>query len=131
MAQGRARSFCFTDWRDHTFENVIGTGDGSTSTFQLVKVYTSGTLSYARPLTRPVLGSLVVTVNGVATTHYTVEATSGQILFGATPPAGAVIAASGEFEVLVRFETDSLQITCVAPEVFSCAGLGLVELIGE
>ena len=65
---GRAGSFCFTDWRDHTFANVIGTGDGITSTFQLVKVYTSGTLSYARPLTRPIVSRLVVTVNGVLTT---------------------------------------------------------------
>ena len=131
VAHGRAGSFCFVDWRDHSFANVIGTGDGTASTFQLVKVYTSGTLSYGRPLSRPVVSSLVVTVNGVLTTAYTVSDTGGLLSFDAPPPSGAVISASGDYEVLVRFETDVLQITCVAPEVFSCTGLGLVELIGE
>ena len=131
VAWGKAGSFCFTDWRDHTFANVIGTGDGTTSTFQLVKVYTSGSLSYQRPLTRPIVSRLVVTINGVLTAAYTVSDTGGMLAFDAPPPSGAVIHASGDFEVLVRLETDSLQITCVAPNVFSCAGLGLVELIGE
>jgi uncharacterized protein (TIGR02217 family) len=131
VAHGKASSFCFTDWRDHTFANVIGTGDGTTSAFQLVKVYTSGALSYARPLTRPIVSRLVVTVNGVLTTAYTVSDTGGVLSFDAPPPSGAVIHASGDFEVLVRFEGDELMVTCVAPNVFSCAGLGLVELIGE
>jgi uncharacterized protein (TIGR02217 family) len=131
VAWGKAGSFCLTDWRDHTFDNVIGTGDGSTSTFQLVKVYTSGSSSSRRPLTRPVLASLVVTINGVLTTAYTVSDTGGMLSFDAPPPSGAVISATGDFEILVRLESDSLQITCVAPNVFSCAGLGLVELIGE
>ena len=131
VARGKAGSFCFTDWRDHSFSNVIGTGDGSTSTFQLVKVYTSGTLSYARPLTRPIVSRLVVTVNGVLTTAYTVEEPGGVVQFDAPPPSGAVIHASGDFEVLVRFESDAMALTCVTSEVFSCTGLGLVELIGE
>lgn len=131
VAWGKAGSFCFMDWRDHTFDNDIATGDGIASTFQLVKVYTSGTLSYARPLTRPIVSSLVVTVNGVETSAYTVDAVSGRLLFAAPPANGAVMHASGDFEVLVRFETDQLMVTCVTPEVFSCTGLGLVELIGE
>jgi uncharacterized protein (TIGR02217 family) len=131
VAHGRAEAFCFTDWRDHTFSNVIGTGDGTTTTFQLVKVYTSGTLRYARPLTRPLVSSLAVMVNGVPTTAYTVGVTGGVVQFASPPPSGAVIHAAGEFEVLVRFDTDQMQVTCVAPDVFSCAGLGLVELIGE
>ena len=97
VAWGKAGSFCFTDWRDHTFGNVIGDGGRHhAATFQLVKVYTSGTLSYARPLTRPLVGSLLVTVNGVVTTAYTVEPTTGLLTFAAPPPAGAVIYASGE-----------------------------------
>lgn len=131
VAQGKAQAFCFTDWRDHTFSNVIGTGDGATTTFQLGKVYTSGSLSYTRPLARPVVDSLVVTVNGVLTTAYTVSEPGGLVSFATPPASGAVIHASGDFEVLVRFETDQLMVTCVTPNVFSCAGLGLVELIGE
>jgi uncharacterized protein (TIGR02217 family) len=131
VAWGKAGSFCFTDWRDHTFANVIGTGDGTTSVFQLVKVYTSGALSYSRPLTRPIVSRLVITLNGVLTSAYTVTEPGGLVQFDAPPASGAVIHASGDYEVLVRFESDHLAITCVAPNVFSCAGLGLVELIGE
>ena len=131
VAWGKAGSFCFVDWRDHTFANQIGVGDGTTSTFPLVKVYTSGALSYNRPLTRPIVSRLVVTINGVLTAAYTVSDTGGMLSFDAPPVSGAVIHASGDFENLVRFDSDSLQVTCVAPNVFSCAGLGLVELIGE
>jgi uncharacterized protein (TIGR02217 family) len=131
VACGRAGAFCFTDWRDHTLSNVIGMGDGVLREFQLVKVYTSGTLSYTRPLTRPVADSLVVTLNGVLTEAYTVDTMGGTVTFTTPPPAGTQIHVTGEFEVLVRFESDQLMVTCVAPNVFSCAGLGLVELIGE
>jgi len=131
VAHGRAGSFCFTDWRDHTFDNQIGVGNGVISAFQLVKVYTSGTLSYARPLTRPIVSRLVVTINGVLTTAYTVAEPGGVVQFDAPPASGAVIHASGDYEVLVRFEADQLAVTCTTPNVFSCAGIGLVELIGE
>lgn len=131
VAWGKAGAFCFTDWRDHTFANVIGTGDGVLREFQLVKVYTSGTLSYARPLSRPVAESLVVTLNGVLTEDYTVDTMGGLLIFTTPPSSGTQIHVTGEFEVLVRFETDQLMLTCVAPNVYSCAGLGLVELIGE
>ena len=131
VAHGRAQSFCFVDWRDHTFANQIATGDASTSVFQLGKVYTSGSLSYTRPLTRPVLGSLEVRLNGVVTADYTVDTLSGRLSFPSAPATGVAIFATGEFEVLVRFDTDHLTVTCVAPDLFHCAGLGLVELIGE
>lgn len=131
VAQGRAQNFCFTDGTDYTFHNRIGIGDGATTAFQLVKVYQSGTLTYRRPLTRPVVSTLLVAVNGVPTTAYTLAAVGGRVVFDSPPPSGAVIEARGEFEVLVRFDTDNLQITCVTLGVFSCAGLGLVELVGE
>lgn len=131
VAWGRAQNFCFTDGLDHTFHNQIATGDGATTTFQLIKVYQSGSLTYSRKLIRPVASSLRLTINGVPRTDYVLDAQRGLVGFATPPPAGAVIVAQGEFEVLVRFDTDSLQITCVTLGVFSCLGLGLVELVGE
>ena len=50
VAQGMTHSFRFRDFTDDTFDNPIGTGDGTTTTFQLVKVYTYGAQIRRAPL---------------------------------------------------------------------------------
>jgi uncharacterized protein (TIGR02217 family) len=92
-------------------DQVIGTGDGVTSTFQLVKKY-GATRSYFRTIVAPVLGSILVSVNGVATTQFSADLATGLITFnvGNIPASGAVIAAGFEFDVPVRFDSDAIKI---------------------
>ena len=90
---------------------VIGTGDGTTTNFQLIKVYATATRSYTRIITLPHASTLVVTVNGTPTSSYALLP-GGIVSFTAAPANGAVIAASCDFDIEVAFaqSTDHLDI---------------------
>lgn len=122
---GRAIGFRFKDWMDYKSCNrdetpaatdcAIGTGDGATAAFQLVKVYTEGAYTRSRKITKPVSGTLLVAVEAAALTEgveYNVSYTTGIITFteGNIPTEGQAITAGYEFDVPVRFDTDRLSI---------------------
>ena len=92
-------------------DQAIGVGDGVTATFRLVKAYGgAGEEPQVRPITRPRAGSVVVAVNGVAASGWTLNG-GGTISFAAAPVAGAAVTAGFLFDVPVRFEEDKLQIS--------------------
>jgi uncharacterized protein (TIGR02217 family) len=120
--RGRLHGF---RWKDHTdfkscrpsesisaTDQSIGTGDGVTATFQLVKRYGSGLRDQLRKITKPQTGSVAVAVAGTTTNHFTVDTATGLIGFasGFIPPPGANITAGFAFDVPVRFDTDMLSI---------------------
>lgn len=89
-------------------DQEIGTGDGFTDSFQLVKAYTRGSETYTRNIHLPVLSSVVIAVNGVVIpdTDYTVSRPGGVVTFD-TPPLNATeITAGFMFDVEVRFESE-------------------------
>src|SRR5262245_9136307 len=79
--RGRARGFRFKDFMDYTgADQAIGTGDGVTTTFQLVKVYADSVNSYTRTIYKPVASTDVIKVAGVTKTRgvdYTIATTTG------------------------------------------------------
>jgi uncharacterized protein (TIGR02217 family) len=114
-------------WKDHAdwkscapsktpgaTDQVIGTADGTKATFQLVKTYGAMFAPYVRTIAKPVAGTVVVAVAGVAVaaSGYAVDATTGIVTFAAghIPVAGAQVSAGYEFDVPVRFDTDKLEI---------------------
>lgn len=123
----RGRLYGFR-WRDHAdwkscapgqvpsaIDQVIGTGDGATATFHLLKAYGSEYAPWTREITKPVEGSVVVAVDGVTQPEgiaFAVDTTTGVITFepGHIPPAGTQITAGFAFDVPVRFETDKLEV---------------------
>ncbi len=120
--RGRLHGF---RWKDHAdfksckprdqiaaTDQVLGTGTGALAAFQLVKRYGSGLRNYTRIITKPVAGSVLVAVNGVATAQFTVHASMGVVTFNAAflPPNGAVVTAGFAFDVPARFDTDRLEI---------------------
>jgi uncharacterized protein (TIGR02217 family) len=120
--RGRLHGF---RWKDHAdfksskprdqiaaTDQVIGSGTGTLATFQLVKRYGTGLRNYTRAITKPVAGTVIVAVNGVVATQFTVNASTGIITFNAgfLPPNGASVTAGFEFDVPVRFDTDRLAI---------------------
>ena len=93
----------------------IGTGDGSTTDFQLSKIYGQVMLPWSRPITKPVDGSVLIAVDEAAQvegTNYVINVTTGVVSFlsGHVPADEAVITAGFEFDVPVRFDTDKLEI---------------------
>src|SRR5208337_5160773 len=103
---------------------VIGTGDGNTTVFQLVKNYTSGGRTYVRTILKPITADvtdfqgnpLTNTINvydngtkKTLTADYTQDYTTGLITFNTAPVAGHVITADCQFHVPVRFMSDELK----------------------
>lgn len=122
---GQLYGFRFKDFSDFkscppltgttNLDMLLGVGDGTTTTFQLIKKYTSGAYSYTRTIQKPVSGTVLVAVNGVAkteTTHYTVNYVTGVITFtaGNIPAAAQQVTAGFEFDVPVRFDQENLDI---------------------
>lgn len=88
-------------------DQTIGTGDGATNRFALVKNYGDGE---QRRITRPVAGSVHVAVNGTElATGWTVD-DKGMIQFDEVPASGAALTAGFLFDVPVRFAEDRLEI---------------------
>jgi uncharacterized protein (TIGR02217 family) len=111
-----------TDWKSCAPEGTpaaldqeIGTGDGTTAAFQLVKTYGSAFAPWVRAIRKPVAGTVLVAVAGVVQspgTAFTVDDTTGLVAFqpGHVPALGAAVTAGFTFDVPVRFDTDRLEI---------------------
>jgi uncharacterized protein (TIGR02217 family) len=123
--RGRLHGFRWKDWNDYkscppkqtptNADQNIGTGTGALATFQLKKTYGSVYNPYTRDIKKPVSGTVLVAVNGVAktlTTHYTLDTATGIITFtmGNLPANGHAVTAGFEFDVPVRFDTDKLEL---------------------
>ena len=111
--RGRAVGFRFKDWSDYSVSaQNIGTGDGAETDFQLVKTYTSGSVTVSRTITKPVNGTVNIYLDAVLQGGgYTLDTTTGIVSFTVAPGVDVVVTSDFEFDVPVRFDTDSLDIS--------------------
>lgn len=128
--QGKAVGFRFKDWADYKATGqTIGAGNGGATTFQLVKTYTSGGVTIARTIAKPVAGTVKIYVNAVEqTSGVSVNTMTGIVTFTSAPAGGAAISADFEFDVPVRFDTDRLSATLDTYGVHSWRDIPLVEV---
>lgn len=128
--KGRADGFRFKDWSDYqATRQSIGTGDGATKIFQLSKIYSSGTTSETRTISKPVTGTVNVYLNSVLqNSGYTLDTTTGLITFTTAPGSGAAVTADFQFDVPVRFDTDRLAATLDSYTTYSWHDIPLVEI---
>jgi len=136
--RGGLHAFPFRDLFDYELErSTIGTGDGGEDGFQLVKPYTIAAETYERPLTKPITATVRVWVNGIEqVSGWTVSRTTGIVTFTSPPAMSAVIEASCEFDVPVRFAQSRLAWRAINRNVglgllYECDALSLIEVIGE
>ena len=119
--QGQMFGFRWKDWSDFKSakpsraitgdDQLLGMGDEVRDQFQLVKHYDSGTAGYERPVTKPVAGTVLISVSGepqVEGVDYSVEITSGLVTFTHPPDFQAEVTAGYEFDVPVRFDGDTI-----------------------
>jgi uncharacterized protein (TIGR02217 family) len=141
--RGRLHGFRWRDRLDHSsaapaaavtlLDQVIGTGNGTTATFQLAKTYGALYAPYARPIQKPVAGSVRVAVAGSEVTEgtaFTCNVTTGVVTFlaGHIPAAGATVRAGFLFDVPVRFDTDYLEVDLSAFAAGVIPKIPLVEI---
>jgi uncharacterized protein (TIGR02217 family) len=145
--RGSLHSFRLKDWADYSTatdgksapsstDTIIGTGNGTVNTFQLIKVYDpTGAAPYQRTITLPVSNTVTVSVDGVtlAASDFTVSST-GEVTLDQTPSTGVVVRAGCEFDVPVRFESNVdqlMQLQADAFDVWSLPQLDCIEVLSE
>jgi len=127
-AAGQFNTLRFRDWGDWDVTNQeIATGDGTTKTFQLYRVYKAGNVTRTRKITRPVTGSVTAYLDGVETA-VTVDYDTGQITFAAAPTNGAAITADFQFDIPVRFADDQLELVAIMKSLDKPTNIMLIEV---
>ncbi|MEG3176617.1 DUF2460 domain-containing protein [Sphingomonas sp. RB3P16] len=104
-------------------DQQLGSGDGMSVRFALVKRYGAA----LRRITRPVAGSVRVAVGGVETSGFAVAA-GGYVVLDSAPAAGVAVTAGFLFDVPVRFAEDSLRVTRATFLAGAAASVPLIEL---
>lgn len=137
--RGSLHAFRFRDPFDHSSasgavapaatDQMIGTGDGVTDTFQLVKQYET----YSRVITRPVAGSVVIAINGVIVEEdeaFTVDSAIGMVIFTPDyiPGVGDTVTAGFLFDVPTRFNTDRLMASIASFQAGEIPSIPLIEV---
>ncbi len=113
----------------------IGIGDATETQFQLFKEYTSGAQTVNRNVELPVAATVTIAVNGAAQTQgadYTVNETTGIVLFTTIPGNTLAITAGFEFETKARFgaEVDlSMDVDLDEFDVGSIGDISVVEVL--
>jgi uncharacterized protein (TIGR02217 family) len=139
--EGKLYGFRYKDWADYKScpvhqvptkdDQVLGTGNGTTTQFQLRKAYTDTGNTYYRIITKPVAGTVLVSLNGTLQTqgtHYTINNNTGVITFMTAPGNGVIVRAGFEFDVPVRFDTDWLPINLANYEAGEFSDIPLIEV---
>lgn len=138
---GPLYGFRWKDWTDFTSHNggwrvsaafddqAIGVGDGAQTEFQLVKNYLDNAGGYSRPIKKPVAGTVLIGLGGVAQgSGWTVDTTTGIVTFDAAPGNGVQITAGFEFDVPVRFDADELELSVDAFDAASVPAIDVIEI---
>ncbi len=114
-------------------DQTLGNGDGTTASFELVKIYDGSLNPYRRRIVKPVEGSVLVARGGRAARpgqDFTLDANRGLITFApsAIPAAGEVITAGFAFDVPVRFDSDRLEVNLAAFHAGDIPEIPIIEI---
>ena len=139
--RGQMHGFRWKDWSDFKSaqasgdisfrDQAIALGDGHKTVFGLIKTYQSGAFSYARPIAKPVAGSVRVGIEqdemheGV---DYELDETTGLISFAQPPADTTEITAGFEFDVPVRFDADRIQTSVASFQAGTVPNVPVVEV---
>ena len=130
--RGRLYGFRFKDFADFKSCAPGGTiaatdqalGDGARTAFDLTKTYGD----VVRPIAKPVTGSVRVALDGVETTAFTLDATTGRVTLAVAPGPGVATTAGFAFDTPVRFDTDRIETTLESFDAGRMAAVPLIEV---
>lgn len=124
--RGQLYGFRFRDPMDYQADGEIGLGDGQRTEFQLSKTYADSAGMWQRAIIKPKPGSVNIKLDAQPTSLFSLDTATGKVTFYAAPANGAVITATFEFDVAVRFDTEQLTTSL---EGFGAGGAVHVPLI--
>ena len=139
--QGQLIGFRWKDWSDFKsappsvdidpLDQLIGFGDEVEQVMPLSKSYRSGTITYIRPITKPVSGSVRIAIGGDLLQDgidYSVDVNTGLVTFSHPPDLGAEVRAGFEFDVPVRFDTDVIMTSVSTFQAGEVPNIPVVEI---
>jgi uncharacterized protein (TIGR02217 family) len=136
--RGRFHSFRWRDALDFSSngtpaptpaDQALGSGDGTTKSFQLSKQYGASFDPYLRPITKPVAGSVRVAIAGSeVATGWSVDTLTGLVTFAEAPASGVALTAGFLFDVPVRFDTDTLDVELTSFNAADATAIPLIEV---
>jgi len=124
--QGAFGTFLYIDADDNAVTGqAIGTGDGATASFQLVRAFGG----FIEPVLAPNVVS-AVTLAGVAQapSAYSVDSTTGLLTFTVAPVSGAAVAADFTYWFRCRFAEDTLDFEKFMATLYRAQKLAFVSL---
>jgi len=113
-------------------DQTLGTGDGETLRFALVKVYGEGGDAFRRPIARPRPESLRVAVGGSELSYpggFTFDGEKAEVVLADAPAVGVAITAGYEFDVPVRFDAERIEISITSFKAGQIPSIPLVEVL--
>lgn len=134
VTRGSGLSFRYKDWTDYQIsKQIMFVGDGTTTAFPIFKRYSSGGHTFDRPITKLVQGTLTqINVDTVINTEgidFFVNHDFGTIHFDTAPAYGVICEVEYlEFDVPVRFNTDSLPVSFDDFDLASVPTIPLIEV---
>lgn len=143
--RGRAIGFRFKDWSDYRLPfwdqtpgdldpvPVFFVTDGTTQTFQIYKIYSDAGGTFTRKIVKIVPGSMNLFDNATPMTtpaNYTVDNNTGIVTLSNAikTTTGHEISGFLEFDVPVRFDTDSQNLTLNGNELIKWDSIPVVGL---
>lgn len=137
--RGRLYGFRWKDWADYQtsygsaivtdVDVIVDVGDAILVEFQLVKRYADAGEEYVRPITKPVAGTVVVSLDDIPQpTGWSLDSTTGKITFAVAPGAGVVIKAGFQFDVPVRFDADDIAVSIEAFQAGTIPAIDVIEI---
>lgn len=137
--RGKLYGFRWKDWADYQtsygkevptdLDVILGLGDGAETEFQLIKRYTDAGDEYIRPIKKPVMGTVVVSLDSISQpSGWSVDTTTGVVAFDVAPAIGVVVQAGFQFDVPARFDADQLPVSLDAFQAGSVPAINIVEI---
>ena len=137
---GQLYGFRWKDWLDfksclpsetpQAVDQVLAAGPDPL-VFQLTRSYSDSAGTYLREITKPVQGTVQVALDGVPLVEgadFTVDAETGMVTLTSAPPPASVVTAGFEFDVPVRFDSDTIDVNLSAFEAGEIPSIPIVEV---
>lgn len=139
--QGEMYGFRWKDWADFRScragtevdfnDQVLGRGDGVQDAWQLIKTYRSGDHAYDRPIHKLVSGTVTIAFDGIRQQEgiaWDIDLNTGIVTFDEAPDVGVEVTAGYEFDVPVRFATNSIQTSVASFQAGEVPNVPVVEV---
>lgn len=137
---GQLYGFRWKDWLDfksclpseapQPVDQVL-TGGANPVIYQLTRSYSDAAGAYQREITKPVEGTVQVALDGtplVEMTDFTVDTETGLVTLASAPPPAAIVTAGFEFDVPVRFDSDTIEVNLSAFEAGEIPAIPIIEV---